>query len=77
MHAVLILFYLASNLLINTTGTLKLADFGLTTSFMGTNYLSNNVVSLYYRSPELLMGSHSYGPEIDMWSVGYARELFL
>jgi len=59
-----------SNLLINTTGTLKLADFGLTTSFIGSNYFSNNVVSLYYRSPELLMGSHSYGPEIDMWSVG-------
>lgn len=59
-----------SNLLINTNGTLKLADFGLTTSFLGSTYLSNNVVSLYYRSPELLMGSHSYGPEIDMWSVG-------
>jgi len=59
-----------SNLLINTDGILKLADFGLTTSFLGSNYLSNNVVSLYYRSPELLMGSHSYGPEIDMWSVG-------
>jgi len=59
-----------SNLLINTEGTLKLADFGLTTSFLGTNYLSNNVVSLYYRPPELLMGSHNYGPEIDMWSVG-------
>lgn len=59
-----------SNLLINTEGTLKLADFGLTTSFVGSNYFSNNVVSLYYRPPELLMGSHIYGPEIDMWSVG-------
>lgn len=59
-----------SNLLINDEGTLKLADFGLTTSFVSGNYLSNNVVSLYYRSPELLMGSHAYGPEIDMWSVG-------
>jgi len=59
-----------SNLLINDEGTLKLADFGLTTSFLTGNYLSNNVVSLYYRSPELLMGSHAYGPEIDMWSVG-------
>jgi len=59
-----------SNLLINTEGTLKLADFGLTTSFVGNSYFSNNVVSLYYRPPELLMGSHVYGPEIDMWSVG-------
>jgi serine/threonine protein kinase len=59
-----------SNLLINSSGVLKLADFGLTTSFIGSNYLSSNVVSLYYRPPELLMGSHSYGPEVDMWSVG-------
>lgn len=59
-----------SNLLINSEGILKLADFGLTTSFLSGNYLSNNVVSLYYRPPELLMGSHVYGPEIDMWSVG-------
>jgi len=59
-----------SNLLINAKGVLKLADFGLTTSFIESNYLSSNVVSLYYRSPELLMGSHCYGPEIDMWSVG-------
>lgn len=59
-----------SNLLINADGVLKLADFGLTTSFVKPPYLSNNVVSLYYRPPELLMGSHCYGPEIDMWSAG-------
>jgi cyclin-dependent kinase 12/13 len=59
-----------SNLLINAEGTLKLADFGLATSFLTANHLSNNVVSLYYRPPELLMGSHAYGPEIDIWSVG-------
>eukprot|EP01112_Ceratiomyxa_fruticulosa_P020727 TRINITY_DN7140_c0_g1_i1.p1 TRINITY_DN7140_c0_g1~~TRINITY_DN7140_c0_g1_i1.p1 ORF type:complete len:571 (+),score=75.52 TRINITY_DN7140_c0_g1_i1:820-2532(+) len=33
-------------------------------------HLSHNVVSLYYRPPELLMGCRHYGPEIDMWSVG-------
>eukprot|EP00026_Physarum_polycephalum_P004178 Phypoly_transcript_04195.p1 GENE.Phypoly_transcript_04195~~Phypoly_transcript_04195.p1 ORF type:complete len:505 (+),score=51.71 Phypoly_transcript_04195:76-1590(+) len=59
-----------SNLLINASGVLKLADFGLTTSFVKPPYLSNNVVSLYYRPPELLMGSHNYGPEIDIWSAG-------
>lgn len=59
-----------SNLLINSNGILKLADFGLTTTFVKPPYLSNNVVSLYYRPPELLLGSHSYGPEIDMWSAG-------
>jgi len=59
-----------SNLLINSDGVLKLADFGLTTSFLTQTNFSNNVVSLYYRPPELLLGSHTYGPEIDMWSVG-------
>lgn len=59
-----------SNLLISSEGVLKLADFGLTTTYLNQNNLSNNVVSLYYRPPELLLGSHSYGPEIDMWSVG-------
>eukprot|EP00026_Physarum_polycephalum_P006526 Phypoly_transcript_06573.p1 GENE.Phypoly_transcript_06573~~Phypoly_transcript_06573.p1 ORF type:complete len:400 (+),score=15.16 Phypoly_transcript_06573:148-1347(+) len=59
-----------SNLLINSEGILKLADFGLTTSFLTQSNFSNNVVSLYYRPPELLLGSHTYGPEIDMWSVG-------
>jgi serine/threonine protein kinase len=65
-----ILLHTASNLLISSSGILKLADFGLTTSFVTPPYLSNNVVSLYYRPPELLMGSHCYGPEIDIWSAG-------
>lgn len=67
-----------SNLLINSSGILKLADFGLSTSFITPPYLSNNVVSLYYRPPELLMGSHSYGAEIDVWSAGCILvELFI
>jgi len=59
-----------SNLLINSNGVLKLADFGLTTSYISPPHLSNNVVSLYYRPPELLMGCRAYGPEIDVWSAG-------
>ena len=31
---------------------------------------SNSVVTLWYRSPELLLGTRSYGPEVDIWSVG-------
>ena len=31
---------------------------------------SNNVVTSWYRPPELFLGEHYYGPEIDMWSVG-------
>jgi len=59
-----------SNLLISSSGVLKLADFGLTTSYISPPYLSNNVVSLYYRPPELLLGCRAYGPEIDVWSAG-------
>jgi serine/threonine protein kinase len=32
--------------------------------------LSNPVVTLWYRSPELLLDTKNYGPEIDIWSVG-------
>ncbi|EGC28257.1 hypothetical protein DICPUDRAFT_160441 [Dictyostelium purpureum] len=61
-----------ANLLIDLNGELKLTDFGLSTSYTHKyeKYLSNNVVSLYYRPPELLLGTIAYGPEIDMWSVG-------
>ncbi|EFA74724.1 putative protein serine/threonine kinase [Heterostelium album PN500] len=61
-----------ANLLINKDGELKLTDFGLSTSFQmfSDEKFSNNVVSLYYRPPELLLGSDKYGPEIDIWSVG-------
>ncbi|KAJ1262719.1 hypothetical protein BS78_09G131400 [Paspalum vaginatum] len=61
-----------SNLLINNHGILKLADFGLSRSFSkGPNEnLTNRVITLWYRPPELLLGSTRYGPAVDMWSVG-------
>lgn len=31
---------------------------------------TNNVVTLWYRAPELLLGEHDYGPPIDLWSAG-------
>jgi serine/threonine protein kinase len=31
---------------------------------------SSNVVTLWYRSPELLLGFESYGPAVDLWSAG-------
>ena len=33
-------------------------------------HYTNRVVTLWYRAPELLLGSNNYGLEIDMWSVG-------
>ncbi|CAD5115689.1 DgyrCDS4640 [Dimorphilus gyrociliatus] len=59
------------NLLINETGELKLADFGLARakSFPIKTY-SNEVVTLWYRPPDVLLGSTEYSTPIDMWGVG-------
>ncbi|KAK7276616.1 hypothetical protein RIF29_17759 [Crotalaria pallida] len=61
-----------SNLLIDNEGNLKLADFGLARSFSNDHNanLTNRVITLWYRPPELLLGTTKYGPAVDMWSVG-------
>ncbi|KAK4792085.1 hypothetical protein SAY86_022520 [Trapa natans] len=61
-----------SNLLIDNEGNLKLADFGLArlvAKDQNAN-LTNRVITLWYRPPELLLGATKYGPAVDMWSVG-------
>lgn len=60
----------ASNLLIDRRGVLKIADFGLATSIEAERPLTNRVVTLWYRAPELLLGSTDYGFSIDLWSAG-------
>ncbi|CAL8143112.1 unnamed protein product [Orchesella dallaii] len=57
------------NLLISETGQVKLADFGLAKVYDFTMKLTNVVVTLWYRPPEVLLGS-SYGTAVDIWSVG-------
>ncbi|KAI5852441.1 kinase-like domain-containing protein, partial [Morchella snyderi] len=57
-----------SNLLMNNRGQLKIADFGLA-RHLGEP-LTQLVVTLWYRAPELLLGATTYGPEVDMWSIG-------
>ncbi|KAK7269952.1 hypothetical protein RIF29_22774 [Crotalaria pallida] len=61
-----------SNLLIDKRGMLKIADFGLSHSFdiNPKGPLTNRVVTLWYRAPELLLGSTDYGYGIDLWSAG-------
>jgi serine/threonine protein kinase len=61
----------ASNLLISDKGLLKLGDFGLARHLgdEGRKY-TNRVVTLWYRAPELLLGTTDYSWPIDMWSVG-------
>lgn len=59
------------NLLINRKGELKIGDFGLARAFgVPVNTFSNEVVTLWYRSPDVLMGSRTYSTSIDVWSVG-------
>ncbi|KAL6498419.1 hypothetical protein OROHE_026687 [Orobanche hederae] len=68
-----------SNLLVDDKGVLKIGDFGLATSFKPNQNqpLTSRVVTLWYRAPELLLGSTEYGPAIDLWSAGcILAELF-
>ncbi|KAI2084490.1 negative regulator of the PHO system [Ophidiomyces ophidiicola] len=59
------------NLLINNKGHLKLADFGLARAFgIPVNTFSNEVVTLWYRAPDVLLGSRTYNTSIDIWSAG-------
>ena len=63
-----------SNILVNSRGELKLADFGLARFYQKRRQsdYTNRVITLWYRPPELLFGTTVYGPEVDMWSAGYA-----
>ncbi|KAJ2358658.1 Cyclin-dependent kinase catalytic subunit, partial [Coemansia sp. RSA 2618] len=59
------------NLLIDQSGMLKIADFGLGRAFgVPLRVYTHEVVTLWYRSPEILMGSRHYSVGMDMWSVG-------
>jgi cell division cycle 2-like len=61
-----------SNLLLNNRGELKLADFGMAryTSIPPPRHLTQLVVTLWYRSPELLLGTRIYDAAVDIWSLG-------
>jgi len=60
-----------SNILMNNRGEIKLADFGMA-RYTGNPApkLTQLVVTLWYRAPELLLGAEEYGFEIDIWSIG-------
>lgn len=61
----------AANILVSNTGELKLADFGLARFYhksLKQDY-TNRVITIWYRSPELLLGETQYGPAVDIWSA--------
>uniref|UniRef100_A0A1D1Y7D4 [RNA-polymerase]-subunit kinase n=1 Tax=Anthurium amnicola TaxID=1678845 RepID=A0A1D1Y7D4_9ARAE len=61
-----------SNLLIDNSGILKIADFGLAAFFdlEHKRPMTSRVVTLWYRPPELLLGATDYGVGVDLWSAG-------
>eukprot|EP00658_Telonema_sp_P-2_P065850 TRINITY_DN55002_c0_g1_i1.p1 TRINITY_DN55002_c0_g1~~TRINITY_DN55002_c0_g1_i1.p1 ORF type:complete len:318 (-),score=48.75 TRINITY_DN55002_c0_g1_i1:173-1078(-) len=67
-----------SNLLLNNHGVLKLCDFGLARLYGSPiRAYTQLVVTLWYRCPELLLGTKEYSWAIDMWSVGCVFAEFL
>lgn len=68
----------SANILLNNAGLLQIADFGLARAVPegylcdcdDDLFMTNMVVTRWYRAPELFMGETQYGFEVDMWSVG-------
>uniref|UniRef100_T1J0E3 cyclin-dependent kinase n=1 Tax=Strigamia maritima TaxID=126957 RepID=T1J0E3_STRMM len=59
------------NLLIDVEGNIKLADFGLARAFgVPVRTYTHEVVTLWYRAPEILLGSRFYNTPVDVWSIG-------
>lgn len=65
-----------SNILIDNNGILKITDFGLARkmknlneNLVNPNY-TNRIITLWYRPPEILLGSTNYGREVDIWGIG-------
>ncbi|KAI8853373.1 kinase-like domain-containing protein [Chytridium lagenaria] len=60
-----------NNLLLASNGLLKLADFGLARDFGDySKAMTSQVVTRWYRAPELLLGAQKYGYGIDIWAIG-------
>ncbi|KAJ3329974.1 serine/threonine-protein kinase KIN2 [Blyttiomyces sp. JEL0837] len=58
------------NVLIDTSGNVKLIDFGLSNMYSPKSHLKTSCGSLYFAAPELLNAKEYIGPEVDVWSMG-------
>jgi serine/threonine protein kinase len=59
------------NLLIDKLGNMKIADFGLARAFqLPIRTYTHEVVTLWYRAPEILLGQRQYACPVDVWSIG-------
>ncbi|KAH7826056.1 putative Cell division control protein [Monocercomonoides exilis] len=59
------------NILIDHMGNLKIGDFGLARTFsVPLRPYSHEIVTLWYRAPEILLGCAKYSASVDIWSVG-------
>jgi len=71
MHRVMHRDLKPQNLLIDQTGLLKIADFGLARAFsIPLPQYTHEVVTLWYRAPEVLLGAKKYSTPLDVWSIG-------
>jgi len=59
------------NLLLDVNGSIKLADFGLARTFtIPIRMYTHEVITLWYRAPEILLGTKMYSTAVDIWSIG-------
>jgi serine/threonine protein kinase len=59
------------NLLIDADGNIKLADFGLARAMsIPVRAYTHEVITMWYRPPEILLGQKKYSTPVDIWSLG-------